>query len=107
MRATAEAVLREVLGAGALVLRTLLYLAAAVVLLGALAHALTWLCFHRRAARWVWNAWNLVGTGLLAAGVAAMGYGWLGLGLDTGAGSALAGFGLLLASAGLWMLVPL
>jgi hypothetical protein len=35
-----------------------------------------------------------------------MAYAWLALGLQSGAGSLLLGVGLLLASAGLWMLVP-
>jgi hypothetical protein len=55
---------------------------------------------------WVWGYWNVVGAALLIFGVTGIGYGWLGLGLDTTAGSALAGLGLLLASAGLWMLIP-
>ena len=88
-------------------LRTLLYLAAFIVLIGATAHAVTWLLFRQRTARWVWSYWNLLGTTLLALGVAAMAYGWLGLGLETAAGSAVTGAGLLLASAGLWMLIPI
>jgi hypothetical protein len=87
--------------------RLLVYFSAAVVLLGASAHVLTWLLVRRRAARWVWGYWNGVGALFLIAGTAAVGYGWLGLGLSTTAGSLLAGLGLLLASAGLWMLVPI
>ena len=48
-----------------------------------------------------------LGTVLLASGVAGMLYGWLALGLSTTWGSLLTGLGLLLASAGLWMLVPI
>jgi hypothetical protein len=86
--------------------QTLLLLAGGVVLVGALAHALGWLLARRRTARFVWAAWNVLGAGLLAAGILAMGYAWWGLGLGTGAGSLLLATGLLLASAGLWMLVP-
>jgi hypothetical protein len=86
--------------------RTLLVLAGAVVLLGALAHGLGWFLFRRRTAAVVWRAWNLVGAALLGLGVATMGYGWGILGIESAAGSLLLGLGLLLASAGLWMLVP-
>ncbi|HZS32132.1 MAG TPA: hypothetical protein VFC42_02025 [Methylomirabilota bacterium] len=87
--------------------RTLLFLLAGVVLVGALAHGLGWLLARRRTAEFVWEAWNLLGAGLLAAGVAAIGYGWWGLGLHSGGGNLLLGVGVLLASAGIWMLVPI
>jgi hypothetical protein len=86
--------------------RLLVYFAAAVVLLGASAHAFTWLLMRRGGVQWVWGYWNALGAALLVVGTAAMGYGWLVLGLSTTAGSLVSGLGLLLASAGLWMLVP-
>ena len=86
--------------------RTLLYLAGLVLLIGVLSHALAWVFTRKRTVRWVWQTWNLLGAVLLLIGLAAIGYGWLVLGLQTGAGSAVAGLGLLLASAGLWMIVP-
>jgi hypothetical protein len=86
--------------------QTLLLLAGGVVLIGALAHALGWLLVRRRAARFVWRAWNLLGGLLLGVGVLSMAYAWWALGLQSGPGSLLLGLGLLLASAGLWMLVP-
>jgi hypothetical protein len=86
--------------------QTLLLLAGGVVLIGALAHALGWLLVRRRAARFVWRAWNLLGALLLGVGVLSMAYAWWALGLQAGLGSLLLGLGLLLASAGLWMLVP-
>jgi hypothetical protein len=86
--------------------RMLLLWAGAVVLLGAVAHALGWLLVRRRAARLVWRAWNLLGIVFLGVGLLSMGYAWWGLGLQSGLGSLLLGLGLLLASAGLWMLVP-
>jgi hypothetical protein len=85
---------------------TLLFLAGGVVLVGALAHALGWLLVRRRTAGLVWQAWNALGAVLLGVGILSMAYAWLGLGLQSGAGSVLLGVGLLLASAGLWMLVP-
>ena len=85
---------------------TLLFLVGGVVLIGALAHALGWALARRTTAQFVWRAWNVLGAGLLLGGVAAMAYGWGGLGLQSGLGSLLLGTGLLLASAGLWMLVP-
>ena len=84
----------------------LLLLVGAVVLLGAVAHALGWLLGRRRAARLVWRAWNLLGVLFLGVGVLSMAYAWWVLGLQSGLGSLLLGLGLLLASAGLWMLVP-
>ncbi len=86
--------------------RTLLFLAGGVVLVGALAHAIGWLLLRRRTARLVWKAWNVLGALLLGVGVLSMAYAWTVLGLQSGAGSLLLGVGLLLASAGLWMLVP-
>jgi hypothetical protein len=97
---------RLIQGAGEAVL-LVVYFAAAVVLLAASAHGLTWLLFRRRGAAWVWGYWNTLGTVFLASGVAGMLYGWLALGLSTTWGSLLTGLGLLLASAGLWMLVPI
>ena len=86
--------------------QVLLLLVGAVVLLGAVAHALGWLLGRRRAARLVWRAWNLLGVLFLGVGVLSMAYAWWVLGLQSGLGSLLLGLGLLLASAGLWMLVP-
>jgi hypothetical protein len=86
--------------------RLLLLLVGVVVLLGAVAHALGWLLVRRRTGRLVWRAWNLLGVLFLVAGVLSMAYAWGVLGLQSGLGSALLGLGLLLASAGLWMLVP-
>ena len=86
--------------------QVLLFLVGAVVLLGAVAHALGWLLGRRRAAGFVWRAWNVLGVLLLGAGVFSMAYAWRALGLQSGLGSLLLGLGLLLASAGLWMLVP-
>jgi hypothetical protein len=86
--------------------RTLLFLLGGVVLVGALAHLLGWVVGRRGTARFVWQAWTVVGTLLLALGVLAMAYAWWALGLQSTGGSLLLGTGLLLASAGLWMLVP-
>jgi hypothetical protein len=84
----------------------LLLLVGGVVLLGAVANALGWLLGRRRAAGLVWRAWNLLGAVFLGVGVLGMAYAWWGLGLQTALGSLVLGLGLLLASAGLWMLVP-
>jgi hypothetical protein len=84
----------------------LLLLVGGVVLLGAMAHALGWLLVRRRAARLVWRAWNVLGALCLTVGVLGMAYAWWALGLQSSLGSLLLGLGLLLASAGLWMLVP-
>jgi hypothetical protein len=86
--------------------RLLLLLAGAVVLLGAMAHVLGWLLVRRRTARLVWRAWNVLGVLFLGVGILSMVYAWWALGLQSGFGSLLLGLGLLLASAGLWMLVP-
>jgi hypothetical protein len=86
--------------------RAFLLYGSAVLLVGVLAHTLTWLFFRRGRAGWVWGYWNVLGIVLLVAGTLAIGYGWLVVGLHTPAGSALTGLGLLLASAGLWMLIP-
>jgi hypothetical protein len=86
--------------------KTLLLMLGAVVLLGALAHALGWLLARRRTAQVVWRAWNVLGALLLGLGVLGMAYAWGVLGLQSGWGSLLLGLGLLLASAGLWMLIP-
>jgi hypothetical protein len=86
--------------------RLLLLLVGGVVLIGALAHLLGWLVGRRGTASFVWQAWNVLGTAFLALGTVAMVYAWWGLGLQSTGGSLLLGTGLLLASAGLWMLVP-
>jgi hypothetical protein len=86
--------------------RTLLFLVGGAVFIGALAHGLGWLLTRRRAATFVWEAWNLVGAVLLGVGLVVMAYGWWAHGLQSGTGNLLLGTGLLLASAGLWMLVP-
>ena len=85
---------------------TLVFLLGGVVLIGALAHVLGWLLARRQTARLVWRAWNVLGALLLGMGVLGMAYAWGALGLQSGWGSLLLGLGLLLASAGLWMLVP-
>ena len=85
---------------------TVLFLLGGVVLIGALAHVLGWLLARRRAAQFVWRAWNLLGALALGLGVLSMAYAWGALGLQSAWGSLLLGLGLLLASAGLWMLVP-
>jgi hypothetical protein len=85
---------------------TLVFLVGGAVLIGALAHALGWLLTRRRTAQFVWRAWNVLGALLLGLGILGMGYAWGALGLQSGWGSLLLGLGLLLASAGLWMLVP-
>ena len=85
---------------------TLVFLLAGAVLLGALAHLLGWLLARRRTAQFVWRAWNVLGGVFLALGVLGMAYAWGALGLQSGWGSLLLGVGVLLASAGIWMLVP-
>ena len=85
---------------------TLVLLLGGVVLIGALAHALGWLLARRQTVQFVWRAWNLLGELLLGFGVLGMVYAWGALGLQSGSGSLLLGLALLLASAGLWMLVP-
>jgi hypothetical protein len=85
----------------------LAYYAGLVVLIGVAAHALTWVITRKRTARWVWTYWNLVGAVLMLAGLAGLAYGWLALGLHTVAGTGVAGLGLLLLSAGLWMVIPI
>jgi hypothetical protein len=85
---------------------TLLFLLSGVVLLGALAHALGWLLARRGTAQFVWRAWNVLGALLLGTGIVSMAYAWTALGLQSGWGSLVLGLGLLLASAGIWMLVP-
>ena len=86
---------------------TLLFLLGGVVLLGALANMLGWLLARRRTAEFVWRAWNVLGAALLGGGILAMAYAWVALGLQSGWGSLVLGLGLLLASAGIWMLVPI
>ena len=85
---------------------TLLFLLAGVVLIGAVAHLLGWLLARRGTAQLVWRAWNVLGVLLLGLGVLGMAYAWVAFGLQSGWGSLVLGVGLLLASAGLWMLVP-
>jgi hypothetical protein len=85
---------------------TVAYIAGLVVLVGVTAHALTWILTRRRTVRWVWSYWNALGSTMLVAGLAVLGYGWLAFGLQTSPGSVLVGVGLLLLSAGLWMLIP-
>jgi hypothetical protein len=85
---------------------TVVFLLAGVVLLGAVAHVLGWLLARRRTAQFVWRAWNVLGVLLLALGVVGIGYAWGALGLESSWGSLLLGLGVLLASAGIWMLVP-
>jgi hypothetical protein len=86
---------------------TLLFLLGGVILIGALAHALGWFLARRRTAEFVWRAWNVLGALLLGIGILGMAYAWGALGLQSGPGSLLLGLGLLLASAGIWMLVPI
>ncbi len=85
---------------------TLASVAGLVLLIGVVSHALAWVLTRRRTASWVWSYWNGLGAAVLLAGLAATGYAWMVLGLQTNAGSGLAGVGLLLLSAGLWMLIP-
>jgi hypothetical protein len=88
-------------------LATLVSIGGLVIFIGVTAHALTWVLMRRRAVQWVWGYWNILGSVLLLAGLTALGYAWVALGLQSVGGSALAGLGLLLASAGLWMIVPI
>lgn len=85
---------------------TVLFLLGGVVLIGALAHALGWLLVRRGTAAFVWRAWNVLGALLLGAGVLSMVYAWGALGLQSAWGSLLLGLGVLLASTGIWMIVP-
>jgi len=85
---------------------TVVFLLAGVVLLGAVAHLLGWLLARRQTAQFVWRAWNVLGMLFLGLGVVGMVYAWGTLGLQSGWGSLLLGLGVLLASAGIWMLVP-
>jgi hypothetical protein len=85
---------------------TLVFFLGGVILIGALAQALGWLLARRQTAQFVWRAWNLLGAALLGLGIVGMAYAWAALGLQSGWGSLLLGVGLLLASAGIWMLVP-
>ena len=84
----------------------LVFLLAGIVLIGALAHLLGWLLARRQTAQFVWRAWNVLGTLFLSLGVLGIVYAWGTLGLQSGWGSLLLGLGVLLASAGIWMLVP-
>jgi len=86
---------------------TLLVLFGGVVLIGSLAHALGWLLARRGAVEFVWRAWNVLGAIFLSTGIVGMAYAWVAFGLQSGWGSLLLGLGLLLASAGIWMLVPI
>jgi hypothetical protein len=85
---------------------TLASIVGLILLLGVSSHAVTWLITRRRTLHWVWTYWSVVGSVLLAAGFGAIGYAWLVLGFQTLGGSLLAGLGMLLASAGLWMMLP-
>ena len=87
--------------------RMLVYIAGLVLLIGAASHALAWILTRRGTVRWVWRAGNVLGAMFLGFGVVAITYAWAGLGLHTGPGGLVAGLALLLASAGLWMLVPI
>jgi hypothetical protein len=86
---------------------TVVFLLAGVVLLGAVAHLLGWLLARRQTAQFVWRAWNVLGMLFLGLGVVGIVYAWGTLGLQSGWGSLLLGLGVLLASAGIWMLVPI
>jgi hypothetical protein len=86
---------------------TVVFLLAGVVLLGALAHLLGWLLARRQTAQFVWRAWNVLGMLFLGLGVVGIVYAWGTLGLQSGWGSLLLGLGVLFASAGIWMLVPI
>jgi hypothetical protein len=86
---------------------TVVFLLAGVVLIGALAHLLGWLLARRRTAQFVWRAWNVLGILFLGLGVVGIVYAWGTLGLQSGWGSLLLGLGVLFASAGIWMLVPI
>jgi hypothetical protein len=85
---------------------TLVFLLAGVVLIGAVAHLGGWILARRQTAQLVWRAWNVLGVVFLGLGVLGIVYAWGTLGLHSGWGSLLLGLGVLLASAGLWMLVP-
>ena len=86
---------------------TLAAIAGGVLLLGVSSHVITWVMTRRRRSLgWVWTYWNVVGGAFLTAGFGALGYAWLSLGLKTLSGSLLAGLGMLLASAGFWMMLP-
>lgn len=78
------------------------YVAALLVLL-AVSHGFARI-LNRGGLQWVWDHWNLVGAVLLVAGMAGIGGAWFLLGLTTVPGSAVAGLGVLLVSAGFWML---
>jgi hypothetical protein len=86
---------------------TVVFLLAGVVLLGALAHLLGWLLARRQTSQFVWRAWNVLGMLFLGLGVVGIVYAWGTLGLQSGWGSLLLGLGVLFASAGIWMLVPI
>ena len=86
---------------------TVVFLLAGVVLLGAVAHLLGWLLARRQTAQFVWRAWNVLGMLFLGLGVVGIVYAWGTLGLQSGWGSLLLGLGVLFASAGIWMLVPI
>lgn len=77
--------------------------AAALLVILAVSHGLARL-LSRGGLQWLWDHWNLVGAALLVAGLAGLGGAWFLLGLTTVSGSAVAGLGVLLASAGFWML---
>src|SRR5262249_33857065 len=85
---------------------TLASIAGLVVLVGVAAPALAWVVTRGRTARWVWNYWNGLGSAILLGGLGTLGYAWIAFGLQSKVGSLLAGVGLLLLSAGVWMLIP-
>jgi hypothetical protein len=85
----------------------LAYYAGLVVLIGVVAHGLTWVITRKRTFHWVWNYWNAVGAALMLMGLAGIAYGGLALGVHTVPGTGMAGLGLLLLSAGLWMVIPI
>jgi hypothetical protein len=95
------------LDAVAAAMSTVAYIVGLVLLIGVVSHGVGWLLMRRGTARFVWNYWNGLGTAVLVGGLASLAYAWIVLGLQTKAGSLLAGFGLILLSAGLWMLIPL
>jgi hypothetical protein len=87
-------------------LSTFAYIAGLVLLIGVVSHGAGWLLMRRGTAQFVWNYWNGLGTAVLVGGLGMLGYAWIVFGLQSKAGSLLAGFGLMLLSAGLWMLIP-
>ncbi|MCC7105170.1 MAG: hypothetical protein IT307_08520 [Chloroflexi bacterium] len=81
----------------------MLYMLGLMALVASISTLLTRLVTRKSTLKWVWNNWNPLGAALLVLGLAAIVYGWVGLGLQTGNGSSLVGLGLLLSATGLWM----